>query len=377
MSVEAEPFVANMDQVNQMLVPIDGQPKGKDLLSMTQFSAADISLYLDEATAAATLFPDDPSMDPGISLLPRRQLTALMRQPSTRTGGSMAKAMTALGGQTNLISGMSSSSEAKGESLKDSTIALATQSDFFGTRTAEEYGPHMAAYWIGEMHSAGKLRNRPPVINLGDGTNEHPTQALGDLLCIKRRFTGLSGVTIALVGDHERYRAFHSLVIAAAILDMRVISVESQAAPMPEKYRNLLGDKLVGATLSIEEAMQEADVLYMGRNPDEYSGDDEAEKRRAATLARAYNGLDYGDGAGRAHTTGGWRVDLKKLQLMHPDALLMHPRPRRNEVSPDVDLDPRAADVGQMEDVTDMRMAILALHAGKSIIAGIQAAIAA
>lgn len=373
MSVEAEPFVVNMDQVNQTLVPIDGQPKGKDLLSITQFGREDITLYINEATAAASLLPDDPAIDPGIDLLPRRQLTALMRQPSTRTGGSMMKAMTALGGQTNLISGMESSSEAKGESPMDSTIALATQSDIFGTRTEEEFGPHMAAYWIGEMYKAGKLHRCPPVINLGDGTNEHPTQTLGDLFTIYKHFTGFEDITVAMVGDQERYRAFHSLALAAHLLGINVISVETTAAPMPNKYKQLLGDQLVGTTLSIEEAMRDADVLYVGRNPDEYTGSDPAEKRRAARLAGAYEGLDISDGVGRPSHTKGWRVDRERLQIMHPDAILMHPRPRRNEVSADVDLDPRAVDVSQMEDVTIMRMAIQALHLGKSILAAIEA----
>jgi len=161
----------------------------------------------------------------------------------------------------------------------------------------------------------------------------------------------LDGRTLAIVGDHERYRAHHSLLIGAATLGMHVIAVESPAAPVPEGLVTIAGDRLQRTT-DLDAAMREADVLYMGRNPDEYDGEDQREIERSAELAAAFHG---------------WTVDYERLQQMHKDAVLLHPRPRRNELDVSVDADPRAKDVEQMKVMIPMRMAIIAQHMGASI----------
>lgn len=340
-------YVFDLSDLTQ---PIDGDPTAKNLLSMEQLRAKDIQTYIEEAYAA-DLVIKDPSRN-GIDLLPHIVLKAVMRQASTRTGGSMTTAMKKLGGDPELITGMQSSSEAKGETLADSWIAFATQADIIGTRTEEDWGPALAAHSINEAVKYGKLWRRVPVINLGDGRNEHPTQALGDIFTIHRCFETFEGLRLTVVGDHERYRAHHSLLLGAAALGMEIIAVESPAAPIPPSLVEKLGSNLVARQQDLDTALADTDVLYLGRNPDEYAGENNEEKARSEQLAADYVS---------------WVVDLDRLQRMKPDAIVMHPRPRRDELNPNVDSDPRMKDVEQMANMIPMRMAIIARHLGKSI----------
>lgn len=337
-------------EMPEVAQPIDGDPTGKNLLSMLQFGPDDIYMYIDEARAAAEIINDRRRR--GVLVLPFTHMDVVMRQNSTRTGGSMVAAMEKLGGSSALFSGMATSSEAKGESRSDSELALATQSDIVAMRTAEGYGPVFAAQAIAKSRQAGKMSRAVPVINLGDGKIEHPTQALGDLSIMQKYRGDLDGQTLAVVGDHERYRAHHSLILGAATVGMNVIAVETPGAPVPQSIVDIVGSRLQRTT-DLDAAMREADVLYMGRNPDEYTADDDAsELARSAELKAAFEG---------------WVVDRERLQQMHKDAILLHPRPRRNELHPSVDTDPRAKDVEQMELMVAMRMAILARHMGASI----------
>src|SRR5581483_52797 len=253
--------------LSKVAQPMDGDFTGKNFLCMEQLTSADINVYLTEADAAYQVYMD-PSQR-GINLLPFVVLTSVMRQESTRTGGSMTTAIEKLGGVGHLISGMKSSSEAKGESIPDSWVAFATQSDLIGTRTPEEWGPALAASAIHEAIDNQTLARHVPVINLGDGENQHPTQTIGDLLTIKKHYSGLDGLTIAIVGDHERYRAHHSLALGAAAMGMKIIAVESAGARMPQSLVDEVSARLVVPTEDLESAMADADVLYMGRKPDE------------------------------------------------------------------------------------------------------------
>jgi aspartate carbamoyltransferase catalytic subunit len=330
--------------------PIAGDATRKNLLSVRQLAAEDISTYLEEAYAAEEAIRDPARR--GLSLLPRAVMKAIMRQPSTRTGGSCTSAMRKLGGSAELISGMSGSSEAKGESLADSWVAFATQADILGIRTAENGGPAFAAHVIAQAVSYGQLAEIVPVINLGDGHNEHPTQALGDMFTIHKKFKTFDGLVAVVVGDHERYRAHHSFMLAAAILGMDLVAVESSAARVPASLVETLGSKLT-RTADLDAAMREADVLYLGRNPDEYTGENPAEIVRGEQLARDY---------------ASWTVDYDRIQQMRPESIVMHPRPRRDELHPSVDSDPRMKDVEQMANMIPMRMAIIARHLGVSIV---------
>ena len=289
----------------------------------------------------------------GLNLLPFVVLTDVMRQPSTRTAGSMATAMEKAGGSAQVFSGMEASSESKGESIPDSWVALAAQSDIIGTRTAEEYGPALAAQSINDAYDRGGLWQRVPVTNLGDGKNEHPTQDLGDKLTIYNKFGGFEGLTAVVVGAHGEYRAHHSFLLGANILGIKVIAVESEASPVPEEIVETLGSSLkrVGAG-ELDEVLPEANVLYMGRMPDEYTDPEKPEEvERSRKLLEDYEQ---------------WIIDYDRMQKMQYTAIELHPRPRRKELHPSVDADHRAHDEIQMSNMIPMRMAIIARHMGKS-----------
>jgi aspartate carbamoyltransferase catalytic subunit len=350
-----------IEAMHQAAPHILGNPEGKNLLSISQLGMDDIYDYVEEARAAEMFVRDKRQR--GVSLLSHTVLTAIMKQPSTRTGGSMITAMHKLGGVGHLFSGMASSSEAKGESAEDSWIALATQSDILGIRTKENDGPYVAAQSIQKSYEYGALWDKVPVINLGNGTDEHPTQALGDVYTMSkwRDLDQLRGRTLVMVGDHERYRAHHSNMLTAKRLGMHVLAVESVAAPVPQLYRNELGSQLE-TTHDLDAALREADVLMLGRNPDEYEGNDPTEQERSRQLAADY---------------ASWIIDGERLQRMNPDGIVLHPRPRRNELHESVDSDPRMRDVQQMANMIPMRMAILATHLGVSIRDAVPTSIAA
>lgn len=339
-----------MSKLPEGIRPIHGDFQNQHLVSMHQLNRGDIAFLLDEATAAEVALKQ-PEVQ-GISLLSREHMKAVMRQPSTRTGGSMATAMSKLGGSTQVISGMEASSESKGESREDSWVAFATQADIIGTRTKEDTGVVQAVHAIELARQHGTLWQHVPVINLGDGQNEHPTQTIGDLFTMQKAFPdGLEGLTVTVVGDHERYRSTHSLLIAAAELGMQILAVESDVIQVPDVYVELLGNNLTRTT-DLDEAMSVTDVLMMGRNPDEYEGESEEEMDRSRALARNF---------------ASWRVDLARIQKMKTNAIIMHPRPRRDELAPDVDGDPRARDIQQMANMIPARMAIIAALMGRSI----------
>jgi aspartate carbamoyltransferase catalytic subunit len=328
--------------------PIDGDAAGKNLLSVRQLSEADTYAYIDEALAAKEAIRQQR----GIAAAPFAIMKIVMEQPSTRTAGSMLTAIQKIGGNGEVIKDLKATSEAKGETKEDAWVAFATQADIIGLRSAKEDGCRFAAAAIAESYNLGKLERITPVINLGNGKDEHPTQWLGDVFNIYQRFDGqLKGLTIAVAGDHERYRAHHSTLLGAARVGMRVIAVESEAAPVPEDIKNELGDRLK-ITRDFDEALEAADVFSMGRNPDEYSGNDADEQARSAQLAHDYEL---------------WTTDYDRLQRMKSTAIMTHPRPRRNELHPSIDGDRRAADVEQMANMIPMRMAIAATHLGESI----------
>lgn len=339
-----------MLQLPEGIKPLHGDYQEQHLISMLQLNQEDIAHFFEQASNAQA-YVDNPELR-GVTVLPHAELKAVMKQPSTRTGGSMATAMHKLGGNAQVISGMESSSEGKGESSFDSWIAFATQSDIIGTRTVEEYASAEAARHIDNAWTAGGLEKHVPIINLGDGKNEHPTQAIGDLFTIYQKFGHFSDRTIAIVGDQERYRAHHSLLIGARIVGLNVIVVESDVALLPQKYVDHLGKYLVGRTRDIDQAMAEADILYMGRNPDEYSGEDYYEKIRSNQLKDDYKQ---------------WRIDRDRIQKMKENGIVLHPRPRNGEVDEDVDLDIRSYDVQQMRKMIPTRMGIIATLLGATI----------
>lgn len=329
-----------------VLKPIDNNEYQRHLLSIDQLSIVGFYRYLREAYAASVVHQS------GINLLPMQTILPLMRQPSTRTAGSFAQAMHKLGGNSGHYGGSQSSSEAKEESRFDSEEAFGTQIDIYAIRTEEEMGPAFAATVLDDDLAKGYRDYFVPVINAGDGKNEHPTQTIGDFYTIHRHFGQLEGISVAVVGDYEAYRAHHSTLKAIAKMGMKAYVMETEFNQIPADIKQNLGDSLVSVD-NLDDALAEVDVLDMGRFPKEYRGSDSEGKKRYEQMAQFYREE--------------LMVDYDRLQLMNPDAIAMHPRPKGPEYALNCYEDKRMQDVRQMYNMIPARMGIIALHMGKSI----------
>ncbi len=259
-----------------------------------------------------------------------KKLATLFFEPSTRTRLSFEAAMYELGGQVLGFSEASSSSTSKGESVSDTVRVVGCYADIIAMRHPKEGAPIVAARTAGV-----------PVINAGDGGHNHPTQTLADLLTIWRERRTFENLTIGLCGDLKFGRTVHSLVQAMArYAGVKFVFIAPEELRIP-KY--ILTDCLDPAGIpyeevsSMEEAMPKLDILYMTRVQKE----------------RFFNEADY--------------IRLKDTYILTPDKLtnakqdlvIMHPLPRVNEISVDVDKDPRAHYFDQVKNGKYMRMALI------------------
>ena len=221
-----------------MTQPIAGDAAGKNLLSMHQLTADDIATYLDEAYAAERVIRDpsgaasDPAPgrhegDHAATLHPDRRQLYLGDAQARRIRRADQR-------HEQLVRG-------EGRVARRLLGGLRDPADILGIRTAENGGPAFAAYVIAKAAEYGQLGQVVPVINLGDGHNEHPTQALGDVFTVHKKFNRFEGLAVTVVGDQERYRAHHSLMIGAATLGMHVVAVESPAARVPRELSRSWG----------------------------------------------------------------------------------------------------------------------------------------
>lgn len=242
-------------------------------------------------------------------------------QPSTRTFMSFLNACHILGMQTSEIRDSSTSSEVKGESPEDSIRTFSSYVDLIITRHFDEGFAENAA-WVLNTHG-----NRPvPVINGGSGKDQHPTQALLDMYTIHRAFKakgGFSHKTYSFIGDLKRGRTVRSLTQLLSLYDNVSFNfVAPNGFGMREDILKYLKQKKIHYTITdnFEESLQHADVIYATRIQDEHDTQGESAKS------------DFKQ----------FHLQKKHLKLLKPDAIIMHPFPRRNEISVDIDKDQRA-----------------------------------
>ncbi len=254
----------------------------------------------------------------------------LFYEPSTRTRLSFTSAMQSLGGSVLGFSEASSSSVSKGESVADTARTVECFSDIIVMRHPKEGAPFVAAQNV-----------EIPVINAGDGGHNHPTQTLTDLFTIKREKGRLDNLTIACCGDLKFGRTVHSLIAAMSRYQkVKFILISPDELKIPEHIRSeiLLKNNIEFEEISsLDEAITKADVLYMTRVQKE----------------RFFNEEDY--------------VRLKDSYILTPDKLInakadmsiLHPLPRVNEISVQIDKDPRAAYFRQVKNGKFIRMALV------------------
>ena len=241
-----------------------------------------------------------------------KQLATLFFEPSTRTRLSFESAMLSLGGATLGFSEAQSSSASKGESVSDTIRVVGNYVDIIAMRHPKEGAPIAAA-----------MKTIVPIINAGDGGHFHPTQTLTDLLTIKRQKGTLEGLTIGLCGDLKFGRTVHSLV--AAMLrykGVKFVLISPEELKMPDYVKEERDE--AGApwkeVAHMEDVMPELDILYMTRIQKE----------------RFFNEEDY------LRLKGTFILNRAKLKTAKEDMIILHPLPRVDEISVDVDDDPRA-----------------------------------
>ena len=264
-------------------------------------------------------------------------LATLFFEPSTRTRLSFESAMLRLGGKVLGFSESSSSSTAKGETLADTIKVVSGYSDIIAMRHPKEGAPVVAA-----------KNSIVPIINAGDGGHNHPTQTLTDLLTISREKKRLDNLTIGLCGDLKFGRTIHSLISAMSRYEnIKFILISPNELKIPDYIKTEVLEKNnieYIETDSLEEYMSDLDILYMTRVQKE----------------RFFNEADY------MRLKDYYILDNNKLKKAKKDLSILHPLPRVNEISTEVDEDKRAKYFEQVYNGVYIRMAlILSLLEGK------------
>ena len=260
----------------------------------------------------------------------RKKLATLFYEPSTRTRLSFEAAMLNLGGKVLGFPDAGVSSAAKGETVADTIRVVSCYADIAAMRHPKEGAPLRASRY-----------SRIPVINAGDGGHSHPTQTLLDMLTIRRRKGRLDRLTIGFCGDLKFGRTVHSLIKSLARYEgMRFVLISPEELRVPDyiihEFLEPRGIEFV-ETRSLEQAMPELDILYMTRVQRE----------------RFFNEEDY------VRLKNSYVLTEAKMNLARPDMAVLHPLPRVNEITLDVDDDPRAAYFEQVQNGVYMRMALI------------------
>jgi len=295
----------------------------RNLISITDFSVEEIDKMIKVAGDIMT------NPDKYIDICKGKKLATLFFEPSTRTRLSFEAAMLELGGSVLGFSEASSSSASKGESVSDTIRTVGCYADIIAMRHPKEGAPIVAA-----------RRTTVPIINGGDGGHHHPTQTLTDLLTITREKGRLNNLTVGLCGDLKFGRTVHSLIEAMLRYEnVKFVLIAPPELRVPQYIIDML--EKAGAEYkqveTMEAVMHELDILYMTRVQRE----------------RFFNEEDY------IRLKDTYILNMDKLANAKKDMAILHPLPRVNEISVEVDDDPRAAYFRQALCGKYIRMALI------------------
>ena len=295
----------------------------RNLISITDFSVEEIDKMIKVAGDIMT------NPDKYIDICKGKKLATLFFEPSTRTRLSFEAAMLELGGSVLGFSEASSSSASKGESVSDTIRTVGCYADIIAMRHPKEGAPIVAA-----------RRTTVPIINGGDGGHHHPTQTLTDLLTITREKGRLNNLTVGLCGDLKFGRTVHSLIEAMLRYEnVKFVLIAPPELRVPQYIIDML--EKAGAAYkqveTMEAVMPELDILYMTRVQRE----------------RFFNEEDY------IRLKDTYILNMDKLANAKKDMAILHPLPRVNEISVEVDDDPRAAYFRQALCGKYIRMALI------------------
>ena len=258
-----------------------------------------------------------------------RILATAFYEPSTRTRLSFEAAMLRLGGKVIGFSDAGSSSAAKGESVSDTIKVISQYADICAMRHPKEGAAYVAA-----------SKSEIPVINAGDGGHQHPTQTLADLMTIRSMHGKLGGFKIGLCGDLKFGRTVHSLINALVRYEgISFVFISPPELKVPDYITEMLNEKKIPYTevIKLEDVIADLDMLYMTRVQKE----------------RFFNEADY------VRLKDFYILTKEKMNLAGKDMLVLHPLPRVNEISVEVDEDPRACYFKQVKYGMYVRMALI------------------
>ena len=299
--------------------------KSESLVSITDYSKEEIL----EVLESAKHFEENPNQ----RILEGKVVGTLFFEPSTRTRLSFETAVTRLGGRIIGFSDASTTSSTKGETLHDTIKMVSNYADLI----------IMRHYLDGAARYASEVSDTP-IINAGDGANQHPSQTLLDLYSILQTQGTLEGLTINMVGDLKYGRTTHSLLQAMSHFNPRFIFTAPKELEMPREYKDFLDSKGIEyiETTSLDEYLNETDILYMTRVQQE----------------RFTDPMEY------ERVKDVYRLEASMLANVKENMKILHPLPRVNEIDQDVDETPYAYYFKQAENGLYVRMAIISYLLG-------------
>jgi len=299
--------------------------ENRDIISIRDFNKEELDFILTKAKEVKENKHD--------KALAGKVLASLFFEPSTRTRLSFESAVTLLGGNFFGFADAINSSVKKGETLTD-TIK---------TVTGYCHAIVMRHPFEGAARAASEVAS-VPVINAGDGSNQHPTQTLLDLFTIKEQFGKIENLNIGLLGDLKYGRTVHSLSMALSLYNVNLFLISPDLLKMPEHYKNYLNKNNVKIieTSDIKEVGKQLDVLYVTRIQRERFGDPQEYEKMA----------------------GSYRITTETLEHLKPTTKIMHPLPRVDEIAPEVDEVENAIYFKQAHNGVPVRQALLGLVTG-------------
>ncbi|MDD3656614.1 MAG: aspartate carbamoyltransferase [Atribacterota bacterium] len=303
--------------------------KGKDILNTAQFSTQELNLIMNTAAH----YEHRVKKNEVIKDMEGKIVACLFFEPSTRTRLSFESAANRLGARVISVSGAASSSTAKGESLPDTIRTVDGYVDVIVMRHPENGSAQIAA-----DHAVH------PFINAGDGSNQHPTQALLDIFTIRQEKGALGGQTVTFLGDLKYGRTVHSLGYFMTLYGNKMIFVSPKALRMPEKltadFRNRGAE--IEEMEDVQEALAKSDIVYVTRiQRERFEDPQEYEKLK-----------------------GSYIIDRDTINKAKKGITVLHPLPRVDEIATDVDVYEGAAYFRQAHNGMYVRMALLALVSG-------------
>ena len=304
--------------------------KGRDIVSIREFSRQEIEHVLDAAKAMLPIAEGKKRNN----MLDGYVLSTFFYEPSTRTRLSFQSAICRLGGRYIGFADPNVTSMKKGETLADTAKMAEAYSDAMVLRHPHEGAARLAAEFCSK-----------PVINAGDGAGQHPTQTMLDLFTIREELGAIEGKTVAMVGDLKYGRTVHSLSLALSKFGADLIFVAPKELQMPKDITDMLTEQGASfkSTTKLDDAVKGADAIYVTRIQKERFPDPNEYQRVAGT----------------------YQINAELLKAASDKLIVMHPLPRVTEISPDVDGLKHAMYFKQAFYGVPVRMALLALVLGE------------